>query len=132
MSHDTESMKAAARRTLEEIFPDVDEAALAEVVHPAMVNHDAPPDAPPGLDGMTWSMHTLAAAFSDGGVAAVGSRRAEAATWSGVRSPRPACRMRLPPAGSPVLGSAPHHALITPDHQVDGRPRTPTTASAGS
>jgi hypothetical protein len=45
MSHDTESMKAAARRTLEETFPNVDEAALAEVVHPDMVNHNAPPGA---------------------------------------------------------------------------------------
>ena len=34
MSYDTEAIKAAARRTLEEIFPTVDEAGLAEVVHP--------------------------------------------------------------------------------------------------
>jgi hypothetical protein len=34
MSEDTEAIKAAARRTLEEIFPIVDEAGLAEVVHP--------------------------------------------------------------------------------------------------
>jgi hypothetical protein len=62
MSHDTESMKAAARRTLEEIFPNVDEDALAEVVHPGMVNHDAPPDAP----GPRW--HDLVHAHARGGV----------------------------------------------------------------
>jgi predicted ester cyclase len=65
MSQDTETIKAAARRTLEEIFPTVDEAALAEVVHPDIVNHDAPPGTAQGLEGMTWSMRTLAAAFSD-------------------------------------------------------------------
>ncbi len=65
MSQDTEDIKAAARRTLEEIFPAVDEAGLAEVVHPDCVNHEAPPGAPQGLEGMTQSMRMLAAAFSD-------------------------------------------------------------------
>jgi predicted ester cyclase len=65
MSHDTEAIKAAARRTLEEIFPAVDEAGLAEVVHPNVVNHEAPPSAPQGLEGMTSTMRMLAAAFSD-------------------------------------------------------------------
>ena len=65
MTHDTEAIKAAARRTLEEIFPTIDEAGLAEVVHPDMVNHDAPPGAPQGLEGMTWSMRMLAAALSE-------------------------------------------------------------------
>jgi predicted ester cyclase len=65
MSQGTEAIKAAARRTLEEIFPDVDEAGLAEVVHPDCVNHEAPPGAPQGLHGMTQSMRTLEAAFSD-------------------------------------------------------------------
>jgi hypothetical protein len=46
MSQDLEAIKAAAGRTLEEIFPTVDEVGLAEVVHPDMVNHDAPPGAP--------------------------------------------------------------------------------------
>jgi hypothetical protein len=49
MSQDVEASKAAARRTLEEVFPTVDEAGLAEVVHPDMVNHDAPPGAAQGL-----------------------------------------------------------------------------------
>ena len=65
MSQDTEAIKAVARRTLEEIFPAGDVAGLAEVVHPDMVNHEAPPGAPQGLEGMTSSMRMLEAAFSD-------------------------------------------------------------------
>jgi predicted ester cyclase len=65
MSQDTEAIKAAARRTLEEIFPAGDVAGLAEVVHPNVVNHEAPPGMPQGLDGMTQSMRMLEAAFSD-------------------------------------------------------------------
>jgi predicted ester cyclase len=65
MSHDTAAIKAAARRTLEEIFPAADVAALAEVVHPRMVNHEAPPGAPQGLEGMVQSMRMLQAASSD-------------------------------------------------------------------
>jgi predicted ester cyclase len=65
MSQDTEVIKAAARRTLEEIFPAGDVARLAEVVHPNVVNHEAPPGAPQGLEGMTSSMRMLEAAFSD-------------------------------------------------------------------
>jgi predicted ester cyclase len=65
MSQDTEANKAAARQTLEESFPTADEAGLAELVHPDCVNHDAPPGAPQGLEGMTWSMRMLEAAFSD-------------------------------------------------------------------
>ena len=65
MSQDLEAIRAAARRTLEEIFPNGDTDGLAEVVHPDCVNHDAPPGAPQGLEGMTQSMRMLAAAFSD-------------------------------------------------------------------
>jgi predicted ester cyclase len=65
MSQDTEAIKAVARRTLEEIFPAGDVAGLAEVVHPDMVNHEAPPGAPQGLEGMISSMRMLEAAFSD-------------------------------------------------------------------
>ena len=65
MPEDTEAIKAAARRTLEEIFPNADVAALNEVVHPDMVNHEAPPGVPQGLEGMTQSMRMLQAAFSD-------------------------------------------------------------------
>ena len=61
----SQDIKAIARRTLEEIFPGGDVAALAEVVHPNLVDHDGPPGAPPGLDSMAWSMGMLQAAFSD-------------------------------------------------------------------
>ena len=61
----SQDIKAAARRTLEEIFPNADVAALAELVHPDMVNHEAPPGVPQGLEGMTQSMRMLEAAFSD-------------------------------------------------------------------
>jgi predicted ester cyclase len=65
MSQNTEAIKAAARRTLEEIFPNGDADGLAEVVHPDCVNHEAPPGAPQGLQGMTSSMRILEAAFSE-------------------------------------------------------------------
>jgi predicted ester cyclase len=58
-------IKAIARRTLGEIFPRGDVAALAEVIHPNVVDHDGPPGAPPGLDGMAWSLRMLQTAFSD-------------------------------------------------------------------
>jgi SnoaL-like polyketide cyclase len=61
----SQDIKAIARRTLEEIFPRGDVAALAEVIHPNFVDHDGPPGAPQGLDGMAWSMRMLQAAFSD-------------------------------------------------------------------
>jgi predicted ester cyclase len=65
MSQDTQAIKATARRTLEEIFPTGDVAGLAEVVHPDIVNHEAPPGAPQGLEGMNQGMLWLAGAFSD-------------------------------------------------------------------
>lgn len=61
----SEDIKTTARRTLEEIFPNGDVAGLAEVVHPDIVNHEAPPDAPQGLEGMTQTMLWLNGAFSD-------------------------------------------------------------------
>jgi predicted ester cyclase len=61
----SQDIKAIARRTLGEIFPHGDVAALAEVVHPNVVDHDGPPGAPQGLDGMAWSMGMLQAGFSD-------------------------------------------------------------------
>jgi predicted ester cyclase len=65
MSQDTEAIKATARRTMEEVFPNGDVAGLAEVVHPDIVNHEAPPGAPQGLEGMTQAMLWLAGAFSE-------------------------------------------------------------------
>jgi predicted ester cyclase len=61
----SQDIKAIARRTLGEIVPGGDVAALAEIIHPNLVDHDGPPGAPPGRDGMTWSMGMLQAAFSD-------------------------------------------------------------------
>src|SRR6266508_1186969 len=65
MSDHTDGIKATARRTLEEIFPNGDVAALAEVVHPDVVNHEAPPGAPQGLDGMTKTMLRLYGLYQD-------------------------------------------------------------------
>jgi predicted ester cyclase len=58
-------IKATARRTLEEIFPNGDAAGLAEVVHPDCVSHEAPPGALQGLEGMTRTMRWLQGAFSE-------------------------------------------------------------------
>jgi predicted ester cyclase len=60
-----EDLKAIARRTTEEIFPNGDAVALAAVVHHDVVNHEAPPGVPQGLDGMTQTMLWLARAFSN-------------------------------------------------------------------
>jgi predicted ester cyclase len=60
-----DDIKATAHRTLEEIFPSGDAAALARVVHPGFVNHDAPPGSPQGIEGIIGSMRMLGAAFSD-------------------------------------------------------------------
>ncbi len=62
ISHD---IKTIARRTLEEILPGGDDAALAEVIHPNFVDHHGPPGAPPGLEGMAWSMGMRQAGFSE-------------------------------------------------------------------
>jgi predicted ester cyclase len=61
----SQDIKAIARRTLEEIYPRGDVAALAEVIHPNIVDHDGPPGAPPGLDGMASSTGMLQTAFWD-------------------------------------------------------------------
>ncbi|MGY1736563.1 ester cyclase [Geodermatophilus sp. SYSU D00684] len=61
----TPDITAIARRVLEEVFPADDEAALAEAVSPAVVNHDAPEGTPPGLGSIAYPMHALARAFSD-------------------------------------------------------------------
>jgi predicted ester cyclase len=62
---DTEAMKSAARRVLEEVFPAEDDAALAELVSSDFVNHEAPPGTPPGLGSVSFFMHMLARAFSE-------------------------------------------------------------------
>ncbi len=57
--------RANARRVLEEIFPAVDEAALADVIGDDYVNHEAPEEVPPGPAGVAHVMRMLGAAFSD-------------------------------------------------------------------
>jgi predicted ester cyclase len=58
-------IKAVARRTLEEIFPANDTAALAETMCDDFINHEAPPGTPPGLGSVSYFMNMLAGAFSD-------------------------------------------------------------------
>ena len=61
----SEDLKAIARRTLEEVFPSGDVAGLRAVTHPDVINHEAPPGADPGLDGMVQTMLWLKGAFSE-------------------------------------------------------------------
>lgn len=65
MSVQTESNKAAARRTWEEIFPACDIAALAEVTAVDAVVHGGRPGEPAGLEGVTKTMLWLGTVFSD-------------------------------------------------------------------
>lgn len=57
--------KASARKVLEEVFPAEDEAALAGLVSPQFVNHEAPEGTPPGLGAITYFMHLLHRSFSE-------------------------------------------------------------------
>ena len=61
----SQDLKAIARRILGEIFPGGDVAGLAEVIHTNVVDHDGLPGAPPGLEGMAWSMGMVQAGFSE-------------------------------------------------------------------
>jgi predicted ester cyclase len=61
----SEANKAAARRTLEEIYPACDVSGLAEVTDIDVVHHGRRPDEPPGLEGVTRTMLWLARVFSD-------------------------------------------------------------------
>lgn len=58
-------IKEIARRTLTEIMPNADVAALTEVVHPNCVNHEAPSGTPEGIEGMKQTMLWLRQVFSD-------------------------------------------------------------------
>ncbi|MET0967156.1 MAG: ester cyclase [Nakamurella sp.] len=60
-----ERRKADACRVLEEIFPAVDDAALAATVSSTFINHEAPPGTPPGPASVSYFMHLLDRAFSD-------------------------------------------------------------------
>jgi predicted ester cyclase len=59
-----DDIKAIARRTLEEIFPNADGVALGEVIHPDCFNHELPPGMPQGIEGMTKLMLWLNGAFT--------------------------------------------------------------------
>jgi predicted ester cyclase len=61
----TAENKAIARRTLEEILPACDVAALAEVTATDIVAHGRRPDEPEGLEGVTRTMLWLGRVFSD-------------------------------------------------------------------
>lgn len=58
-------IKTIARRTLEEIFPANDVAAIAETTSDDFINHEAPPGTPPGPGSVIYFMQMLADAFSD-------------------------------------------------------------------
>ena len=58
-------IKVAARRVLEEAFPNNDVELLRQYVSDEFVNHEAPPGTPPGLGSVTFFMNMLAEAFSD-------------------------------------------------------------------
>ena len=62
---DADGRIAAARRVLEEVFPNDDEATLRELLTDDFVNHEAPPGVPPGPESAIYFMHLLARAFSD-------------------------------------------------------------------
>ena len=62
-----DDIRTKARRTLEDIFPNADVAALSDVVHPECFNHELPPGMPQGLEGMQQVMLWLNRAFSDAG-----------------------------------------------------------------
>ena len=62
---DATTVKSAARRVLEEIFPADDEAALIDACTADFVNHESPQGTPPGPGGAIFYMHALARAFSD-------------------------------------------------------------------
>lgn len=61
----SDDLKAKARRIWEEIFPNADIEALAEVTHPDVVDHDDPPGAPQGFEGARSTMLWLHGVFSD-------------------------------------------------------------------
>ena len=58
-------LKARARRIWEEIFPAGDAEALAAVIAPESIDHQARPDEPQGLEGAIRTMHWLRRVFSD-------------------------------------------------------------------
>lgn len=60
-----EDIKAKARRIWEEIFPNGNVDALAEIIHPDSINHGSRPDEPQGFEGVKRTMLWLLGVFSD-------------------------------------------------------------------
>ena len=60
-----ERNKAITCRLFEEVFPNGSRAALAEIVHPEAVGHEAPPGTPPGPEGVWRTVQFLRATFAD-------------------------------------------------------------------
>jgi predicted ester cyclase len=60
-----EEIKAKARRIWEEIVPNADVEALAEVIAEDQVDHSARPDEPQGLAGVQQTVLWLGRVFSD-------------------------------------------------------------------
>jgi predicted ester cyclase len=61
----SEELKAKARRTWEEIVPNADVEALAEVIAEDLIDHSARPDEPQGLAGVQQTVLWLGRVFSD-------------------------------------------------------------------
>ena len=60
-----EDLKELTRRTWAEILPSGDLDALAEVIDPNCINHDLPPHATQGLEGVQKTIGWLQAAFTE-------------------------------------------------------------------
>ena len=61
----SEDIRKVMRRHWEHVWPEADVAGLAETVHPDCVNHEAPPGAPQGFEGVKQTMLWLAGVFSE-------------------------------------------------------------------
>ena len=60
-----EDLKELTRRTWEEILPSGDLDALVAVIDPDCINHDLPPHATQGLEGVQKTIAWLHAAFTE-------------------------------------------------------------------
>jgi predicted ester cyclase len=60
----SEELKTKARRTWEEIVPNADVEALAEVIAEDLIDHSARPDEPQGLAGVQQTVLWLGTVFS--------------------------------------------------------------------
>lgn len=65
MSESSITLKEKTRRFFEEVFPQGDEAGVADLVHRDVFDHSSPPGSPQGLEDVTRTMHWLRSVFSD-------------------------------------------------------------------